>query len=112
MGIDLKKEFIRAQALLPSRISGDSHFPSKSIGGIIFPPKEGKLVSMADVCDLKEVIQYIPLAAVGESLEKPNGMLGHIASFTVSASSEDEMIETIQLVQKWFHDHVKINDTA
>lgn len=110
MGIDLKKEFVRAQAALPFSASSTQKRPSKLIGGMIFPPKKGKVLSIPNGCNLKGVIQYSPLVRIGTQLENPQGMLGHIAAFTVSANSEFEMIETIESVQKWVQEHIFICD--
>lgn len=110
MGIDLKKEFVRAQAALPFSTSSTQKRPSKIIGGIIFPPKKGKILSIPSGCNLGGVVQYSPFARIGTQLENPQGMLGHIAAFTISANSESEMIETIKSVQKWVQEHIFIVD--
>lgn len=108
MGINLKKEFIRAQAYLPSLHNFDSCSPSKLIGGMIFPPKPGKVISIPASCKLEGVIEYTPLVRVGAHLEQPNGMIGHIASFTIFANSENQMKEKVKLVQEWFEANFKI----
>ena len=109
MGINLQNELIRAQALLPTFIKSGSILPSKLIGGIIFPPVEGKVISIADTCTLEGVIQYTHFITPGIFLEKPNGMLGHIASITVGANSEEEMEAKIKEVQEWFDINLKID---
>lgn len=109
MGINLQNEHIRAQAFLPTNIESDSILPSKLIGRIIFPPVEGKVISIADTCPLEGVIQYTHFITPGIFLEKPNGMLGHIASITVAANSEEEMEEKIKEAQEWFDINLKID---
>lgn len=109
MGIDLKREFIRAQAHLHSSINSDLNIPLKIIGGIIFPPRKGIVKSIPKICNLKGVISYNSFAREGEILEQPQGMLGHIAAFTISADSELQMIQIIKLVQEWSQEHFLIN---
>jgi len=109
MGINLQNELIRAQALLPTLIKSGSILPSKLIGGIIFPPIEGKVISIADTCTLEGVIQYTHFITPGIFLEKPNGMLGHIASITIAANSEEEMEAKIKEAQEWFEINLKID---
>ena len=108
MGIDLKREFVRAQAALPFSASITQMTPSKITGGIIFPPKKGKILSIPNVCSLEGVVKYSPLVKIGAELDNPQGMLGHIAAFTISADSESEMLETIKSVQIWVKEHIVI----
>ena len=109
MGINLQKELIRAQALLPTLIKSGSLLPSKLVGGIIFPPIEGRVVSIADKCSIEGVIQYTYFIQPGIILEKPNGMLGHIASITIAANSEEEMEAKIKEAQEWFEINLKMD---
>lgn len=109
MGINLKNEHIRAQALLPTLIKDSSISPSKLIGRIIFPPIEGKVISIADTCTLEGVIQYTPFISPGIFLEEPNGILEPIASITIAANSEEEIEEKIKETQEWFETNLKIN---
>lgn len=105
-GINLKKEFIRAQAglrLLPHAAS-----PNRLIGGMIFPPQPGIVDAIPNECPISAVLRYSPLITKGDLLQKPDSMLGHIASFVLSANSEEEMLQTINRVHDWFISHLII----
>lgn len=108
LGIDLKREFIRAQAYLPPSHNLTLKHSKKVIGEIIFPPKEGKVISVPKVCDLSGVVQYDFGIEEGTDLSKPESMLGHIASFIIEADSEDEMKVLIGQITEWFQDSFKI----
>lgn len=110
IGIDLKKEFIRAQAHLPPISDFRSVTPSKLIASMIFPARKGKLTSIPKTCALEGVLSYTSFVEVGEHLAKPEGMLGHISAFMFTATSEDQMLERILKVQEWFTIHLKIED--
>lgn len=110
MDIHLKTEFIRAQALLPpfSKACADFSHPKHVVGGIIFPPRKGTVINLPEHCDLPNVIDYTPLVKQGDQLEDPEGMLDHIASFTLKAETEEILEKTIVLVEKWFNSYLQI----
>jgi hypothetical protein len=106
--IDLEKEFIRAQAFLPSIHPFTSVAPKRLTGGLIFPSRRGKVINIPQTCDLEGVLDYRALVLSGEDLEEPTGMLGHIASCTLTAPTEAQMETQIKLVQDWFESNLKI----
>jgi hypothetical protein len=107
--IDLKKEFIRAQAFLQPSKELVAKIPVKTIGRMLFPPREGKVIAFPKICDLQGVIQYVPNLEVGEVLSKPNSIFEPIASFVLTAKNEKEMKVQIQDVTKWFNEEFKLS---
>lgn len=108
LGIDLKKEFIRAQAYLPPSQDLKPKHSKKIIGEIIFPPKEGKVISVPKMCDLVGVVEFGSDVDEGIQLSKPESMIGHIASFILEADSEDKMTMLVGKITEWFNNNFKI----
>lgn len=108
MGIDLKAEFMRAQAKLPSRGIPKGAKPSKLIGSVIFPPKKGKVVTVPQGCPISNVIEYVPYTTAGAILDNPEGMLGHIASAIFCCDREDQLNKTARSIEEWFAAQLKL----
>jgi len=102
MNFDLKREFIRAQASLPVQEAITALAPQKIIGGIIFPPKFGKVKAIPTLCDCPGVLAYKPLVTIGQELQNPENMLEVVATATLYAESETSMRKTIERVATWF----------
>lgn len=103
ININLKKEFIRSQAFLKPSITLIDQQPFDCVGGMIFPPQEGYVLSIAPMCPLSEIIYYSPYVQIGENLSFSNGMLDHIAFCMFKTGNENEMQLFISIITKWFY---------
>lgn len=107
MGFDLKNEFVRAQASLPTRYS--SPVTQKSlVGGMIFPRQRGIVQAIPSFCDLDGVIEYTSFIHPGDRLNTSNGMLDHILAFTFTAPSEEAIERKIEDIHQWVQEKVRI----
>lgn len=102
MNFNLKKEFIRAQGLLPVQEVVSKPGPKKIIGGIIFPPKHGRVTAIPTVCDCPGILAYNSLVVIGQDLQDPENMLEVVATATLIANSEAMIQKTIATISTWF----------
>lgn len=101
MAIDLKKEFIRAQAFLPSGLLSVPIISPRLVGSLIFPPQKGTVLAIPDTCTIDGVIKYSYNVEVGDELDQSTSMLEHITSFIFTAPTEQELILKAREIEQW-----------
>ncbi|MBN9342910.1 MAG: hypothetical protein BGO76_07110 [Caedibacter sp. 38-128] len=108
LNFNLKKEFIRAQAGIPTTYIKPENPLIQVSGGIIFPAQEGKVIKCSNNCPFEWVTSYTLNIQLDDILAKPTDMLEPVALMTLTAANTEQIKTRFLELIKWFNQETHI----
>lgn len=105
-GVDIKMEYIKEECGLENIVNHNDKLTHPIAGRLLVPPREAKLISFPEKCDISGVIRYQFRGRKDNKYKKMAMSNDEIANFLIISSSENEICEKIAHLSSWFDDNV------
>lgn len=99
-GLNIREAWFQAEAGINPRLP-DMSPPSVQAGWLLLPPKDAKLVSIPEICNLPGVQRYEHTPHVGKHFHAGETSVENIASFVCTGNSEEEIVNVLESGISW-----------
>ena len=105
-GIDIKMEFIKAECNITD--TETIHTQKANIAArVLIPPKNGKLLSIPNICSLEGVLRYNSRGSIGKRYKTMRMSNDEIANFLLTGENEHDIHKKIDNITSWFYENTE-----